>query len=440
MGKELRRRELELKERQVALQFRLERERHRIEKECHRAEIETKQRQIALDTRLRRREIALKAKGTGTTPFWKTTAGVAVLGGIFAILTAITTNYFQARSDVAARRDAQTQQTQEHLATTELEASKFQSELIQSAIDKSADTRIATTKLRFLADTGLIPKYKEEIEGYLKRAGVDTTAPAAVPFTQPPGQSKEEAVVGALRFGEFTGGEYGIIEADNRKQVSDTMSQPYHAVCRVSFRSGGREFFATGFLIAPRLVLTAGFVVYSNRFGWTEEVSVSPGGDDSQMQTSKAFQVVPSAVRGDDVDLTGALYIGAIVLPNEVEGVTPFQLSNYTTSTLKGVTIELAGFPGDKRDHSMWKETGAIHWATDTAIGHRFDTVGGNAGSPIFTQDDSDGSYRVVAIDAFAGGKTGKFGIRVDGFASTAIDRLIKLTGSRAAVVAPVPQ
>jgi len=84
---------------------------------------------------------------------WNTPGGLAVIGGVVTLLTAILTNSIQGCRNSKI----------EHLA--------FQSGLIQKAIERADNNEAAAINLNFLWETGLIPDYPK-IPGFVSDSGI----------------------------------------------------------------------------------------------------------------------------------------------------------------------------------------------------------------------------------------------------------------------------
>ena len=132
---------------------------------------------------------------------WGSTSGLAVIGGVLTLLAAIFGNLIQGSYSTLSHKE-------EAKAQMALERHKFQSDLIQKAIERAEDTDAAAINLNFLWKAGLISDY-DKIPGVLKRADQKEGG-----FSLPSRQT----------FGEA---------ADNRILIEKTTKFPYSAVCKL---------------------------------------------------------------------------------------------------------------------------------------------------------------------------------------------------------------
>ncbi|MBZ0116525.1 MAG: trypsin-like peptidase domain-containing protein, partial [Sandaracinaceae bacterium] len=151
--------------------------------------------------------------------------------------------------------------------------------------------------------------------------------------------------------------------ADDREPVTPTTAFPWRAICALSItRADGTPGIGTGFLIAPRTIVTAGHCVYSaGRGGWARSVEVVPGRDGALSPHGKATGTVLRSVagwidRGDsDFDY------GAIIL-SDGDGFPALGAFGYAArgdAQLRGAIVNVAGYPDDKPKGTQW-------WASST--------------------------------------------------------------------------
>lgn len=206
--------------------------------------------------------------------------------------------------------------------------------------------------------------------------------------------------------------------ASELKIVTETNQLPYNLICAQEiYRSrilGGRNFYSTGFLIAPNVILTAAHNIYSTSLTKVTNITVYLG----KHKDSSAYD--PITIPGKDLCQRaikvnpkfswnkGEYDFGIIVIPNSIlqQGVNwPkekfFQLDKKFILK-KGDTLHVAGYPANNGyDGSVlttqFELCDKIYKDT---FSHTLDTETGNSGSPIWVE--SEGQYKVAGVHTYA--------------------------------------
>ena len=96
-----------------------------------------------------------------------------------------------------------------------------------------------------------------------------------------------------------------IIGTDERVRITPTTSFPWRSICalRITAQNGSR-WIGTGFLVAPRTVITAGHCVFMHaQGGWAKSIEVVPGLDEAQRpygsHVGTSFRSVTGWVNGN---------------------------------------------------------------------------------------------------------------------------------------------
>ncbi|MEM7455383.1 MAG: hypothetical protein AAF456_13615 [Planctomycetota bacterium] len=332
--------------------------------EIEKRKLDLAERQFEADLELRKEELKLKKQASGSnkkgsdspTKFWKSPIGLAVVGGFITLLSASLTNYVQGCNNRI------------------LERQKFQSELIQHAIESADDNEAARINLKFLWNAGLISDYAkvEEI----------VSGTAVLPSSQT----------------------YGVAQSingrDDRIRVREPGSFPFNAICRLNISANGTSMLGTGFFVAPNIVLTAAYNI--DQDGTSVEVLAGPetaasgkfaGGFES---TEILLPTGWTNGRNDESNF------GAIILPMPVENIQPLELELISDQQLSLSEATIAGYPFDRDNGSkLWMSSGFVTPFESGGLSYFIDTGHGTAGAPLLV--DLQDSPAVIGIHHSSG-------------------------------------
>ncbi|MBS1301971.1 hypothetical protein GZH79_06395 [Loktanella sp. SALINAS62] len=89
---------------------------------------------------------------------------------------------------------------------------------------------------------------------------------------------------------------------------------------------------------------------------------------------------------GDD-----AFDYGAILLsqPDALESLGKLRFAEVIGNSIEGYVVNLAGYPGDKPDDTMWSDSRAVLAASNTHLHYEIDTAGGQSGAPVWVVDQN---------------------------------------------------
>jgi len=150
--------------------------------------------------------------------------------------------------------------------------------------------------------------------------------------------------------------------------------------------------------------MAAGHCVYSHGArGWAREIQVIPGMDASRRpfgsQIGRSFRSVRGWTRGRKPTHD----YGAIILPNNTLGnrVGWFGFAYLSTSSLRNLLINNAGYAGDKPFGTFWFNAGRITRVTSRRLYYMIDTYGGHSGSPVWRLKNR--KRHAVGVHAYGG-------------------------------------
>ena len=197
----------------------------------------------------------------------------------------------------------------------------------------------------------------EKVEGYKA-----PTAPSHSQFSPEavgevlsvPDETTQLPDIGEASFGPPDALAETVHGADDRFQITNTAAYPWraHASLRIT-AADNSVWIGTGWFVGPRLLVTAGHVVYiknsgvAGRDGWVQKIVVMPGRNGGTLPfgsatTSNFWSVVGWATDGD-----GEYDYGAIVLGESLGDRTGW-LGFGNWPSLDGVHANISGYPGDK--------------------------------------------------------------------------------------------
>lgn len=189
--------------------------------------------------------------------------------------------------------------------------------------------------------------------------------------------------------------DYAIVgPRDNRVHEIHTTRYPYRTICYLARDFGGGKWLgATGVLITPQLVLTAGHCLFSHLRGRPpERIAVIPGRADRDSMPMGSFMAdtffVPSRYLGRHPSFAVYDY-GIIRLKRPVETLRRFMPVRALSDSeiqrqIKQRPITIAGYPADRPIGTLWRHSEHLAKFTPWRLFYTVDTCPGHSGSPIY--------------------------------------------------------
>lgn len=212
-------------------------------------------------------------------------------------------------------------------------------------------------------------------------------------------------------------GPESVIGDDGRRRIRNTEDYPWrvHASLRITARDGS-NWIGTAFFIAPRVLATAGHNLFFHgnvaaRQGWARSIQVMPGRDGSELpfgsSVSSSFHSVRGWTEPDGGQPDPDFDYGVIILDEDdalgnQTGWIGF--GTYSDSTLRSVTGNLSGYPGDLGNgQEQWYMARSIDSVSSRRVFYDIDTFGGQSGSAVYRI--KDGSRYAIGIHAYGVGE-----------------------------------
>ena len=193
-----------------------------------------------------------------------------------------------------------------------------------------------------------------------------------------------------------------VIGTDERVEITATDQYPWRCICSLRIKAAdGRNFIGTGWLISPRVLLTAGHCVYMHDAGgWADEIEVIPGRHGSTEPFGSAICTQMSTTHGWVNDQETNSDYGVIMLPEDKrfgDDLGWIGYANRATSDLEDKIVNLSGYPGDKPAGTQWFDNKQLISVTNEKLFYEIDTFGGQSGAPVW-QFMPDGTRYGVGI------------------------------------------
>lgn len=183
-----------------------------------------------------------------------------------------------------------------------------------------------------------------------------------------------------------------VFAPDERVPIGVATGVPWRWICRLHIvQRNGRRYLGTGWLAAPRLVITAGHCVNVSG-GWARQVSIYPGATDRSSPFGGVTVGPRQLAAFDGWATTGQRETdcGAILLPREFtlpDGFGHFRFGAFDDAALRAASLRLSGYPDDRRPKGLqWTHAQRARDVTQHWLHYQIDTFEGQSGAPVWIE------------------------------------------------------
>ncbi len=181
------------------------------------------------------------------------------------------------------------------------------------------------------------------------------------------------------------------------RELAPTRQAPFNMICLLLVNVPGFGIFkASGFFIAPRVVITAGHCIHT-RGVWSSEIEVIPGAEGNDAPYGSQTSSELRSVEGWVNDKNRHYDYGAILLPDDTLYNHLGAKFNYNTIS-NNENYFNSGYPLDTMRIQKYAQ-GNIDSVDEYLIYYNIDTYSGNSGSPIYTETEH--GYAVVGVHTY---------------------------------------
>jgi V8-like Glu-specific endopeptidase len=191
-----------------------------------------------------------------------------------------------------------------------------------------------------------------------------------------------------------------VIGDDDRREISATSQYPWRCICSLLITAAdGSNWIGTGWLVGPRVLLTAGHCAYIHgRGGWAEQIEVIPGRRGVERPYGSCTATSFWSVKGW-TDFRSRQYdYAAILLPAERrygEELGWYGFAVRSDDALDGTMVNISGYPGDQPAGTQWFHAKKLADVGDRVLTYTIDTAGGQSGAPVWIKYADGGRYGV---------------------------------------------
>jgi glutamyl endopeptidase len=216
------------------------------------------------------------------------------------------------------------------------------------------------------------------------------SAPAAEPLLDAAHGSFSGYVtlIEQLRHAEHTEPtEQAAFADDDRRRVATTQEFPWSSICWLIITPvTGPRMIGSGWLVGSRTVITAGHNVFLHGMGgWARQVEVYPGCNGNYQPFRVVSTNLHSVLAWTRYAIKDLDY-GAILLPGPIP-VRPFAYRALADNELKGLRVNVYGYPSDRSRGTLWGSDRVLVEAKPWILVYDISTFGGQSGCPVFVKE-----------------------------------------------------
>ncbi len=199
-----------------------------------------------------------------------------------------------------------------------------------------------------------------------------------------------------------------VIGPDGRNRIRNVQDFPYRAIVFLRIRFvAGSYVDCTGWVVAPRLVATAGHCVNDAGLGWAREASV--------IAAPHKRSSLGMAHAGEFFTVTGWVEshlpefdYGAVQLDQPLGETTGWMgMAVFDDAILKKLTVRVTGFPADKPALTLWTMKGPVRELSPLRVFYDLDTFAGQSGAPLYNAESSRACmFCAIAIHGYGAGSS----------------------------------
>ncbi|MFX0048486.1 MAG: CARDB domain-containing protein, partial [Candidatus Hermodarchaeota archaeon] len=210
-----------------------------------------------------------------------------------------------------------------------------------------------------------------------------------------------------------------VFYPDDRQKITNTTSFPWRSICKLYIETqDSSQYIASGFILDDFHILTCGHCVYvHDAGGWVAEIMVVPGMDGNYRPYGSAYATNLRSYTGW-IESEMVEHDWAVVTLDRSIGQLTGWMGRQTAPSSSSIytgNLNTAGYPGDlDLGENMYFVTNIGDRATEYNHWFWMDTAGGQSGSPIWREDESNQYILSIVAYESRGGFDANFGTRLN--------------------------
>lgn len=178
---------------------------------------------------------------------------------------------------------------------------------------------------------------------------------------------------------------------DERTRIFDTTSYPNRTIGRI-------DIGCTGTLIGPKIVLTAGHCVFDLKTKkWNTNMTFSPGQNENSKPYGTVNVVRSISTKAYTEEGKTEWDFAVLILAEPIGNKVGWMAYAYDES-LKSLSVNINGYPGDKPYGTMWHSFCGTKDVKTELLTYLCDTYKGNSGSAVYQYNAQKGERKIFGI------------------------------------------